>query len=551
MKISIGVNGYKPEIDLLVREHLCLEALRKIKTTNTQINLYNVIFEDENITYTGFTTLNLLKKKSNKIIKKYFKDGLPKDCPHTIESINNNDVELPIIKEIFDTLANTDCDYFVFLNNDIILSNRLLKEIKDSYDSYCVSRVNINEISSLQETPQILEYCVHGFDAFVIKKSLWLKIRNHFDDFVLGRFYWDTYTATVLNLLTKCKNLNKQPPVCFHVDHKNVSAQKSIENYYCEHIFKQNNIISYFWFTYVYNVLFKRTSKDNCKWYYPLNNEESIESQFFKQFEKLNVTVVNNYTKYNVEPGEKEYDIFIPVAPKDENKLAYVLEGALTNLNSKNIFICSPHNIKNKILNSNITYINDADVLDIDNRTFITFRPNWTYQQFLKLSFQGPSDYFFALDSDTVIIDKLNLFDNKHPVWFYGEKQNHFPYFLFNKVAFDLYKSLNHTGIGDVGFFNKKIIQTLFNRVNFKQKDFLLEIGNKLTNIFHFSEYETYANFVNEFYPNLYCFKQLNKISTGKNLDSNENWTNTEIVNAIKNAKNNNKQIITLHSWKI
>lgn len=551
MKISFGINGYKPETSLLVRESLCLEALRKIKKTNTDISLYNIIFENENITYDDFETLNCLKKKSNNIIKKYFKEGVPNDCPYTIESIKSNEVELPIIKEIFDTLAKTDCDYFVFLNNDIILSNRLLKEINDSYDCYCVSRVNISEIKSLQDSLEILEYCVHGFDAFVIKKELWLKIRNHFDNFILGRFYWDTFTATALNLLCNCKVLNKQPPVCFHVYHDNVSAQQTIENYYCEYIFKQNNTISYFWFTYVYNVLFKRSSKVNCKWFYPLNKEEEIEKQFFKQFAKLNIAVTDNYTINSVKKGVTDYDIFIPVAPKDENKLSYVIEGVLANLTPKNIFICSPHFIKNKIFNSNITYINDKEVLDIDDKTFITFRPNWTYQQFLKLSFQGPSDYFFALDSDTIITDKLNLFDKEQPIWFYGEPQNHFPYFLFNKFAFNFYRSLEHTGIGDLGFFNKKIIQSLFDRVNLNQKEFLLQIGNKLNNLFHFSEYETYANFVNEFYPDLYCFKQLNKVSIGKNLDNNENWTDTEIKNHIKGAKNNNKQVITLHSWKI
>lgn len=554
MKFSIGINGYKKYNDLKKREKFCIDSLCKIKNKIPNITLYNICFTDENIAYNNFITLNTLTQKSNNIIREYYsKEGRENEYVLYKEQIENNTKELPIIKEIFDVLANTDCDYFIFLNNDIILSDRIFKEITTEYESYTVSRININEIENLNEIPELLEYCVHGFDAFIIKKQTWFDIRNNFENFILGRFYWDTFTATLLNLFCKCKNLNKLPPVCFHVEHPNVSAQDTIENKFCEQLFKGKDIINYMWFNYVYNVLFKRQSAGQCKWYYPLQNEERIEKQYFNQ-----VSNVPKHHKKNFIPtkivSKNEYDIFIPVAPKDEIKLSYVLKGVFENLTPKNIYVCSPHNIQNKLYTELVNYINDKDILDITDKSFITFRPNWTYQQFLKLFFtQGKSDYYFVLDSDTIILKKIDIFNkNQDPIWYYGANQNHHPYFLFNKKVFNINKTLYHTGIGDVGLFNKHICKDVLKYAEVNTSEELIRsIGSKLNTFCHFSEYEFYSNFVNTFYPDLYEFKQSKQATQGRNLDSGESWSVLDIEKSIKDAKIKDHTILTLHSWKI
>jgi hypothetical protein len=278
VKISIGINGFKQFESLNKRERFCIESLIKIKNKNKNIQLFNVCFNTEDIHYKEFITLNTLNKKSNIFIKDYFND---KNSERKQE-INENTKELPSVKEIFDVLSNTDCDYFLFLNNDIILSDRFLKEIEPEYECYPMSRVNIKDINSLNEQPEIIEYCVHGFDAFLVKKDAWLKVRNKFEDFILGRFYWDTFFATMFNKVCECKNLNKLPPICFHIDHPNVSAQKTIENYYSEYLFTSYPNINNTWFNYVYNILFKRQSLNNCMWYYPHANEVELENYYLK-----------------------------------------------------------------------------------------------------------------------------------------------------------------------------------------------------------------------------------------------------------------------------
>jgi hypothetical protein len=550
MKISIGINGFKNYESLEKREKFCIDALLKIKQDN--ITLYNVCFDNENIEYKNFTTLNKLTKRSNKLIHEYFQhDGLTNEYCLRKHEIDNNNKELPSVKEIFDVLASTDCEYFLFLNNDIILSNRIFKEIEDDIECYPISRMHIFDIETLNDIPKLESYSVHGFDAFLVKKETWLKIRNNFEDLILGRFYWDTYFATMFNLLCKCKNINKLPPICFHIEHNGTSSDNTIENYYNEDVFKRNLIIGHLWFSYVQNILLKRPTVNECKWYQPFPNEVELEKQHFGQLNQK-LLVNSNFEKQSV-TKKQDFDLFIPVASKDEIKLPYVIEYANKHLKHKKIFVCSPHNITNRITDSNITYINDKDVLDVSDRSFISFRSNWIYQQFLKLFFnQSESEYYFALDADTIITKSLPLFENEHPIWYYGWKQNHFPYFLFNKKFFNLDKSLNHTGIGDLGLFNKNITQTFLNYTGAKTPvDLLKIIGPKTNVVFHFSEYETYANFCNTYYPDLYVFKHFEQQNSGRDLNQGLDWTQKDIITTIENNKNSNKSILSLHSWKI
>jgi len=301
----------------------------------------------------------------------------------------------------------------------------------------------------------------------------------------------------------------------------------------------------------VQNILLKRPTVNSCKWYQPFPNEIELEKQHFGQ---LNQTLLfdKNFNKLPVS-YKSDYDLFIPVAPKDEIKLPFVIEYANKHLKHKKIFICSPHSIINKITDNNIVYLNDRDVLDVPNKDFIAFRSNWTYQQFLKLFFKhSEQEYYFALDADTIITKNLPLFENEKPIWYYGWKQNHFPYFLFNKKFFNLDKSLSHTGIGDLGLFNKNITQTFLNYTGCKTANELLKlIGPKTNVVFHFSEYETYANFTNTYYTGLYKFKHLEQNNNGKDLNQGQDWSVEDIKQIIDKQKKSSKSVLTLHSWKI
>lgn len=550
MKISIGINGFKDYSVLEKREKLCIESLLRIKAKNSNVNLYNICFENEDVQYDNFTTLNKLKKTSDNIIREYFEhEGLRAEYELRQLEIDNNNRKLPSVKEIFDILADTDCDYFLFLNNDIILSNRILKEMEEGAECYPVSRMHIYDIESLDSVPKLESYSVHGFDAFLIKKITWLDIRGNFEDFILGRFYWDTYFFTIFNLFCKCKNLNKLPPVCYHIEHGSTSSQDSIENYYNEDVFKRRLLVKSVWFSYVQNVLLKRPEIGGCKWYQPFPEEKQLESQYFTPFSFPPVNVNSNF-KREEKLTANTYDFFVPVHEKDTHKLPYLLESIFSNFTFNKIFITSPSKI-NGPTDSRIVYTQDKDILGDINKNKATFRPGWTYQQLLKL-FQNVTEceYYVAVDSDAYFLKPIEFFKDQKPVWYYGWPQNHLPYNLFLNKLFKINKSLEHTGIGDLGTFNKGIIKSFLDYCNFNNiTDFYNFISDKLHLLFHLSEFELYSNFVNIHYPELYTFKRIVQHNTGKDSNLGQQWSTNDIENTIQIAKNTEADILLMHTW--
>ena len=550
MNISIGINSFKHENNLNSREKNCLDSLKKVKElSNHNISLYNISFVDDNIEYKDFQPLSKLKLSSDKVIKEYFKhEGLQNEYNLKKNDINNNTKKLPIINEILDILSETDCDYFLFLNSDCILTPAFNKLKIENYDSYSLCRANTDDtINSLSDSVELEAISVHGVDGLLIKKDTWLSIKNNFEKFILGRFYWDSYFSAKLKLLSKSKYLNKTPFLLLHENHSN-RDDMHIENYYAEDVFKRDMLVSHLWFKFA-NYLEKRQTKGKAKWFIPLPDEDKNEDSLFT-IPSATLPINNNFIKPNIETTEK-YDVFIGVHHKDQNKLEYVVKRVFEFLNPDKIYICSPSNIE-KIKDNNIEYVLDAEVLDHDRQN-IGFRPNWTYQQFLK-TFQNitNNDYYISLDSDILINRKIKFFEDDHPIWYYGWKQNHFPYFLFNKKNFKLNKSLNHTGIGDIGFFNKKITKSFIDYTGLSSaKEILTRIGPYMNTVFHFSEFETYANFSNTYYENLYKFKPIKQQNNGKDLNKGENWDSNSLENIDKESRLVDADVISIHSWLI
>lgn len=251
MNIAIGINGFKKEEDLLPRELLCLESLRKIKTDN--IKLYNICYEEENIIYKDFTTL-------------------------FTPNISNN--KLTYVNQNINTLAQVDADIILFLNNDIIVSNKLL-DIFDDSDTYPISRVHLHSLDSLDEELNMQAYSVQGFDAFAFKKDWWLENNNLFPNYFIGKPYWDTHFFVICMLNSKCKVINKLPPVIFHIEHESVACtSQDFEQAHNENIAIRHKEMG-LWWKYVYDVLLKRESYNDILWYLPFENEEELERHYF------------------------------------------------------------------------------------------------------------------------------------------------------------------------------------------------------------------------------------------------------------------------------
>jgi hypothetical protein len=254
MKISIGINGYKSYDKLEKREQLCIDSLLKFKSKRENVELYNICYEHENINYNGFKTI-FMPFKNNK---------------------------LPFVCDILDTLSKTECDIFLFMNNDIVVSNKLYN-IFDEHETYAISRMHLHSLESLDEELKMQAYSVHGFDAFAFKKTWWNKNSNKFLNYYIGKPYWDTHYMVICMLNSNCKVVNKLPPVIFHAEHHS-TACTTIDK---ESLFNENEAKKHpemqYWWNYVFTILNKRQTYNNILWYLPFDNEEDLEKRYFKK----------------------------------------------------------------------------------------------------------------------------------------------------------------------------------------------------------------------------------------------------------------------------
>ena len=250
MKISIGINNYKRREDLNDREKMCIDSLLKLKSMYKEVELVNLMFEDEKFaSLEDFVNLSVLKKIPSDITTK----------------------KIPFVNEIFDILSERDSDFFIFINNDILVSNRFIKTIlaNKTYDCFPASKLHFMKLSSIDDKnsePQSLS--VHGFDGFGIRNKWWRENSFRFSNLLLGSAYWDTYFFAKCRLYGRCMTLNKPPCVIFHLDHKSSSMDQDTENNYNEKMFVQDpDNLPQRWYSYVQNVLLKRPTYNNILWY--------------------------------------------------------------------------------------------------------------------------------------------------------------------------------------------------------------------------------------------------------------------------------------------
>lgn len=239
-------------------------------------------------------------------------------------------------------------------------------------------------------------------------------------------------------------------------------------------------------------------------------------------------------------------DVFIPCAPKDYTKMKYAILSLIKHIKEiGDIHICTPSPIQPLDIDYNIKYHLDFDVLPNINPFKWRHRPNWIYQQMIKL-FQNvtATDYYFTYDIDGILIKDLSLFTkNNKPIWYSAWEQNHQPYFNFSKKIFGYDKIYPLTFISDTCFFNKIFVKEMLEKFGYTQKSFLDKSYEIIDNSCYISESELYGNYMMGYNPAIYEVKPLNQKLIEKfqysALDStfNENEIN-EILKYYENNEN-------------
>lgn len=260
-KIAFGVNLFGKSI----RTDLCIESLLVVKRKYPDIiDLYNIQFEDKAIKgreHPDIKTLFVLKESNKDYVK---------ESTRTI----------PMLREVFDVLADLNYEYFAFTNDDIIISDRLIKIfLETDYDSWPVSRLAIEPISTLSEPISGDHYQVAGFDTFIFKSSWWKKKRLEFPNYILGHPCWDVHYATLCLRHGKSKFCNDWPPPTFHIKHGGGDQYSTPEVDY-------NNSLYWvpckfdvdMWHHYLFNVLLVRPG---INYWTPHKNEAELEKVCF------------------------------------------------------------------------------------------------------------------------------------------------------------------------------------------------------------------------------------------------------------------------------
>jgi len=262
MKIAIGTNIFNS----VHRQDICIQSLKRLKELYPDmIDLYNIQPTSNPQIIEGFQTLDVLNRTAKDIVV-------------------NCTSQKPLIKEMIKSLSDLEgYDYFIFTNSDIIISDRFIKLILDNKDkdSFCGSRLTIQNIQTLEETPKLVQYQVAGFDTFAIKTTWWKLNEANFPEYIYGNPCWDVHYATLCMKLGDSMFVNKWPASIFHIQHEIAWSDMTIERQYCENmLFKTYKQDSNMWHRYLFTVLLKRSPANG--FYTPFSNEEELEKQYFK-----------------------------------------------------------------------------------------------------------------------------------------------------------------------------------------------------------------------------------------------------------------------------
>lgn len=232
------------------------------------------------------------------------------------------------------------------------------------------------------------------------------------------------------------------------------------------------------------------------------------------------------------------YDVIIPVTVRNLVTLPKVVENINLYVEHEHIIVIGNGDIEEKVNNLNICFINEDELLQnlsferikglIQHRDcYAVKRTGWYFQQFIKIaySYVCEKEWYLVWDADTIPLRTIEMFDEDGKAFFDIKDEYNAPYFTTIKKLFD----------GDVVRYNdysfisehmiikceyvKKMIDLIYEKKG-KSNDLFEIILNTVNSIdlleSGFSEFETYGNYVNCFYPNAYKVRRLSSFRNGE-----------------------------------
>lgn len=252
----------------------------------------------------------------------------------------------------------------------------------------------------------------------------------------------------------------------------------------------------------------------------------------------------------------QKYDIFLVCAPKDFNKIPYCLAGIFKNLKGfENVYLCTPQTLSQKIVSGihyPIHYRLDMDVLPAKPQLW-KYRPNWVYQQFLKL-FQNETknNYYFVVDCDTIINRPMKMFDDDgRPIWYISWEQNNPPYYRFCQKMFGFGRVYSHSFLADMGFYSKSIVRDMLSKYGYTVESFIKKSYLVVSKTVYPSEADIYMGYNIKWHQTTYAIKELKHKCDAKegNNPLEPMYTVQEIEDHIKKMSKTDYDTFAIHSW--
>lgn len=227
----------------------------------------------------------------------------------------------------------------------------------------------------------------------------------------------------------------------------------------------------------------------------------------------------------------KNFDIVIPVGPKDVFGIKQTLKFIHQFIHAQHIYIIASQ----KVIHILSKWYKLKDVIFIDENNLIKgltyknieqkikeiFNPHysggWYFQQFIKMGFAISTyakEYYLIWDADTIPLSEITFFENEN-ILFNPKKEFHPQYFRTIKNLLGLERKVTYSFISEHLMIKTSIMKNLIDDINKSKAPGNIWYDKILNQIepdsFQcFSEFETYGTFCSYYYPTLYKERKLN-----------------------------------------
>jgi len=246
-------------------------------------------------------------------------------------------------------------------------------------------------------------------------------------------------------------------------------------------------------------------------------------------------------------------EVVIPAHPKDYSKLPYVIKALRDHVNIGNIHVICPDPWNLSL--PDVALHADDEVLPFDKSLF-KYRPEWCYQQFLKLfGFVTEGDWFLVTDADIIVARDIPLVDpvDGFPILYKREGMDVDPYFEFNKamIGYGELEARGSTFLSELTLYNKNMVYGMMGASGCKTVDEVLEKSAAIIGPDCFpAESVWYGHYIMRYHPYLYNVHALTSALGGQY--ASHVWTPEEIENEIKTKYVDcpGADLFSLHSWE-